>query len=535
MDDILHTIVQRRRQDLAQKGAALGHPIPERRERPLNLFLPTGGVILEIKRASPSRGRIAPALDAVETARRYIEAGAGAISILTEEHAFMGSLEDLLAVGRAFPTQALLRKDFLLTEDDIDVSYRAGADAVLLIARILDKGTLFALARRAAARGMVPLIEVREEKDVEHLRELAREIPCLAGVNSRDLGSFTIDPLVPARWITELPVGAVYESGIHTAHQARYAAQLGYRSILVGEEAVRNPGSLTELVRTFMQSLSADPAPPTPQRSLLPPEGALWRRLAQRRSYRQQRMRRYDESAGHPTETSESPTAQKSRTHHWRLGSPPLVKICGLTRLEDAQLAIELGADLLGFIFAPSVRAASASLVRQLRQALERTDRSIPPPLFVGIVTDAEGDLAREAFSLAQEGALDGIQYHGSLDRSCLEKLPEDVGRYLVVPLGNEADLDAYRLLREQGEIRILVDARLGDRRGGTGTVIQEKLLEALPADTPLWIAGGLSADNVGAMLRRFPVELIDASSKLESEPGIKDPQKMRAFFNAIA
>jgi len=527
MDDILHTIVQRRWQDLAQKGATLGHPIPERRERLLNPFLPTGGVILEIKRASPSRGRIAPALDAVETARRYIEAGAGAISILTEEHAFMGSLEDLLAVGRAFPTQALVRKDFLLTEDDIDVSYRAGADAVLLIARILDKGTLFALARRAAARGMVPLIEVREEKDVEHLRELASEIPCLAGVNSRDLVSFTIDPLVPARWITELPVVAVYESGIHTAHQARYAAQLGYRSILVGEEAVRNPGSLTELVRTFMQSISAHPAPPTPQRSLLPPEGALWRRLAQRRSYRQQRMHRYDERVGHPTGKDAAPP--------WRLGHPPLVKICGLTRLEDAQLAIELGADLLGFIFAPSVRAASASLVRQLRQALERTDRSIPPPLFVGIVTDAEGDLAREAFSLAQEGALDGIQYHGSLDRSCLEKLPEDVGRYLVVPLGNEADLDAYRLLREQGEIRILVDARLGDRRGGTGTVIQEKLLEALPADTPLWIAGGLSADNVGAMLRRFPVELIDASSKLESEPGIKDPQKMRAFFNAIA
>ncbi len=530
MDDILHSIVQRRRQDLAQKGPTLGHPIPERRERPLNPFLPTGGVILEIKRASPSRGRIAPALDAVETARRYIEAGAGAISILTEEHAFMGSLEDLLAVGRAFPTRALVRKDFLLTADDIDVSYRAGADAVLLIARMLDKGTLFALARRAAARGMVPLIEVREEKDVAHLRELARETPCLAGVNSRDLETFTIDPLVPARWIPELPVGAVYESGIHTAHQARYAAQLGYRSILVGEEAVRNPEALTELVRTFMESLSRRATSLTSQQFSLPPEGALWRRLAQRRSYRQQGIAPHDENdekAGHPTGKDAAPP--------WRLGSPPLVKICGITRPEDAHLAIALGADLLGFVFAPSIRAASASLVRQLRQACGRTDPSMPPPLFIGVVTDVEGDLAREAFSLAREGVLDGIQYHGSLDRSCLEKLPEGIGRYLVVPLGNEADLDVYRLLEEQGEIRILVDARVKDRSGGTGTVIQEKLLEALPADTPLWIAGGLSADNVGSLLRRFPVELIDASSRLEAEAGKKDPITMRAFFDAIA
>lgn len=560
MDDILQRIVQQRREDLARRGPALGYPVPLERQRPVNPFLPAGGVILEIKRASPSRGAIAPDLDAVQTARTYIEAGAKAISILTEEHYFKGNLQDLLEVGKAFPHHPLLRKDFILTDDDIAVSYRAGADGVLLIARLFDTDTLLHLAEQTVRFGMKPLIEVREEEDLPKLRFVAERLPCLAGVNSRDLRTFTIDPLLPALRITELPVPAIYESGVQTPFQASYAAHLGYIGILVGEGAVRQKEQISLLIRHFTQTRNqlqgssglsgespqegisgsslGDLRPGTgrgnrQENSALPAAGELWRRLAQRRAYRQSQV---------PLESH----------RYWRLGAPPLVKICGLTRLEDVQHCLALGADLLGFIFAPSPRKTDAAFVRQARAFLSSfyfpegkgNTRDVPLPLFIGVITDVQSPAAQEALGLAQEGILDGIQYHGPLDEEALAQLPQEVGRYVVLPVSQPADREAYQGLQKRGEVRFLLDRRVGNQSGGTETPIQDEVLDALisqgPAASsssysPLWIAGGLGADTVGSLLSRYPVELVDASSRLETEPGKKDPQKLRAFFAAIA
>lgn len=560
MDDILQRIVQQRREDLARRGPTLGYPVPLERQRPLNPFLPEGGVILEIKRASPSRGGIAPDLDAVQTARTYIETGAAAISILTEEHYFKGSLQDLLDVGQAFPHHALLRKDFILTEEDIEVSYRAGADGVLLIARLFDKDSLLHLAEQAVGLGMGPLIEVREEEDLPKLRFVAERIPCFAGVNSRDLRTFAIDPLVPALRISELPVAAIYESGIHTPAQARYAAQLGYTGILVGEGAVRQKEQMSLLIRYFMQTRnqlqgSSGLSGERPQEGIpgfssgvlrpgtargnrkgnraLPAAGELWRRLAQRRAYRQSQ-------------------GVVGTFAYWRLGFPPLVKICGLTRLEDVQQCLSLGADLLGFIFAPSPRKTDAAFVRQARALLSSfyfpegkvNTLDMPLPLFIGVITDVQSPAAQEALRLVREGLLDGIQYHGPLDEDVLAQLPDDVGRYVVLPVSQPADSKVYQVLQKRGEVRILLDRRVGNQSGGTGLPIQDEVLDALSTQgpvgssssySPLWIAGGLSADTVGSLLSRYPVELVDASSRLESEPGKKDPEKLRAFFAAIA
>lgn len=118
MKDILTTIVEKRKEDMDRLGVTFGFKIPESRQRPVHPFLTQKGVILEVKRASPSKGDIAPDLDAAETARSYASAGAAAISCLTETNYFKGSLEDLMKVCKAAPDTAVLRKDFLVNDEE---------------------------------------------------------------------------------------------------------------------------------------------------------------------------------------------------------------------------------------------------------------------------------------------------------------------------------------------------------------------------------------------------------------------------------
>lgn len=169
-DDILSEIIQRRNLDIKSKGFDFGFEIPQKRTRRIHPFLLEKGVILEVKRASPSKGDIAINLDSYKTAKTYAKAGAKAISCLTEMNYFKGNLGDLMNVCRAaddFEKEtgknppAVLRKDFLTCTEDIEISYRAGADAVLLIARILSSNQILEMAQKAKALGLSMLIEVR--------------------------------------------------------------------------------------------------------------------------------------------------------------------------------------------------------------------------------------------------------------------------------------------------------------------------------------------------------------------------------------
>ncbi|HON12684.1 MAG TPA: bifunctional indole-3-glycerol phosphate synthase/phosphoribosylanthranilate isomerase [Treponema sp.] len=532
MPDILDTIIDRRKRDLAELGPTFGLDLPLRRERPVVPFLKERGAILEIKRASPSKGDIAPNLDVAGLCAQYRRAGAQAVSVLTEPHFFKGSLLDLLAAtrsgaatgeapcGNGFAASqqssgivasghqasdtaasgdqtrefqgplAFLRKDFLLTVDEIEVSYRCGADAVLLIARILDLDLLVAMAKKAHELGIQALVEVRTREDVEKLTILSQTVPVLAGVNARDLATFSIDPLIPAAMIGRLPVPAVYESGIRSPAMARYAAQLGYQGILVGEEAARNPETTGDLVAAFL-----DAGPDRTSR--------FWQNLAERRE----------------------------RHENGR----PLVKICGLTRVTDALSAAEKGADLLGFIFAESKRRASAELVREVHSKFASAPTR---PLLVGVITELQSSLAHEALALCSEGLLDVIQWHGDplLNSPLLDRLPH----YRVVSVGDREDIGLVQSLLTGGEVRLLLDTRVEGRSGGTGMMIRSELLDELLQRIPdlssngLWLAGGLGPDTIGPVIERYTPELIDASSRLESEPGIKDEEKLRAFFNAI-
>lgn len=498
MPDILEQIVSARRADYKLRGATFGAAVPEHRKRPIVPFLREPGTILEIKRASPSKGDIAPDLDPVKIAGQYRAAGTRNISILTEERYFKGSLSDFLAVADAYCDVALLRKDFILYEDEIDVSWRAGADAVLLIARILDTETLLRLAQRCRSFSMVPLIEVRESGDLEKLSAAISGGPVVAGVNSRDLATFKTDPLVPAILRRKLPCTAVFESGATTPAACSFARRLGFEGLLIGEAAAKNPDGAASLVSAF-ESARPDWA------------GQFWREMGQR--------------------------IQQSRGK-----GRPLVKICGLTSTDDALCAARGGADLLGFIFAESPRKTDAETVRTIARKILETGYDFPGPLplLVGVITETDSESARMAFSLVCEGVLDAIQYHGDTPEQDLSRIDKaggnyGIGKYAVVRLGSGDDLECIDRLLLNGEPRILVDARVEGIAGGTGQTIPRNLVRRVCDRSGLWLAGGIGPTNIRRYLDEFSPELVDVSSSLESAPGKKDETLIASFFREIA
>jgi indole-3-glycerol phosphate synthase len=194
-------------------------------------------VIAEIKRKSPSRGEIRVDFDPVAIARAYTQAGAAAISVLTDAPYFGGSLEVLEAV-RAVTALPLLRKDFVIDPYQIDEARVAGADAVLLIVAALRASELAALAKHAASLGLETLVEVHDEAELEIALASGA---ALVGVNNRDLRTFHTDLAVTERLAPRAAGRAVVvaESGIFGRADALRLARAGARGYLVGESLMR--------------------------------------------------------------------------------------------------------------------------------------------------------------------------------------------------------------------------------------------------------------------------------------------------------
>lgn len=199
-------------------------------------------VIAEIKRASPSKGAIAEDVDAREVARDYLAAGAAAISVLTDEPFFRGSLDDLKAVAdlahAAERPRPVLRKDFLIDPYQVVEARAHGADAVLLIAALLRGSPLRELLAAVHEYGMQALVEVHDEDELsEVLAAGARVI----GINNRDLRTFTVDLATTEHLAPLIPTDRVIvaESGIHGPDEVARLAAAGAHAILVGESLMR--------------------------------------------------------------------------------------------------------------------------------------------------------------------------------------------------------------------------------------------------------------------------------------------------------
>ncbi|MCL6515551.1 indole-3-glycerol phosphate synthase TrpC [Alicyclobacillus sp.] len=197
-------------------------------------------VIAEVKRASPSKGLIAPVFHPAATAAVYERAGAAAISVLTDEVYFQGSIADLMAV-RDRVRLPVLRKDFILDEVQVDEARAAGADAILLICAALSKERLRELAAYGRSLGLDTLIEVH---DVHELDAALAAEPSVLGVNNRDLRTFEVSLETTRIVLSQVPAGTLVigESGVHTAEDAARMAAYGARGILVGESLMRAGG-----------------------------------------------------------------------------------------------------------------------------------------------------------------------------------------------------------------------------------------------------------------------------------------------------
>ena len=196
-------------------------------------------IIAEIKRASPSKGIINDRIAPAELARKYEISGACAISVLTEEDKFLGSLQDLRNVRQSVALP-ILRKDFVLDEFQIYESAEAGADVILLIAAMLDDEKLSEFHHLAEeVLGLDALIEVHTSEELERAKNIGAK---LIGVNNRDLNTFRVSLDVSRELIRDAPKDAflISESGLKTPDDLTELKNLGYRGFLIGETLMKS-------------------------------------------------------------------------------------------------------------------------------------------------------------------------------------------------------------------------------------------------------------------------------------------------------
>jgi indole-3-glycerol phosphate synthase len=232
------TVLHRPQTRALLRGQALD--APPTRDFAAALRRPDGhpGLVAEIKRRSPSKGDLAPDLDAATLAVEYAGGGATALSVLTDAPYFGGSVADLQA-ARAACAIPVLRKDFIIDEVQVYEARAIGADAILLILTALaDDAHVTDLADLATGLGLGVLVEAHDAGEIDRAVALGVAI---VGVNARDLGTFTEDLHGAAALAAHLPPGtiAVAESAIRTPEDAARMAAAGFDALLVGEALVR--------------------------------------------------------------------------------------------------------------------------------------------------------------------------------------------------------------------------------------------------------------------------------------------------------
>jgi indole-3-glycerol phosphate synthase len=241
---VLDEILEGVRADLAERQSRVSleqlKDMARRAPSPLDALgaLKADGVsvIAEVKRASPSKGAMAAIDDPAALAGDYEAGGARVISVLTEQRRFGGSLDDLVAVRRAVQVP-LLRKDFVVSSYQLWEARAYGADLALLIVAALEQTVLVSLIERALSIGLLPLVEVHTDEELDRAVEAGATV---IGVNARNLGTLEIDRAVFARLAPRIPdsVVKIAESGVRGPHDLLAYAAAGADAVLVGESLV---------------------------------------------------------------------------------------------------------------------------------------------------------------------------------------------------------------------------------------------------------------------------------------------------------
>ena len=490
--NIVEEIAARRRADILAGVHASGPgPLIEAawatsRPRPIaeRLAAPGLHLVAEIKRSSPSAGRIANVdEDIVARARAYEAGGAAAISVLCEPHWFGGSVEDLRAV-RAAVAVPVLAKDFVVEEIQLPLLRSAGADLVLLLAVLHPAKRLARLVERALEIGLEPLVEVHDARELE--RALASGAR-LIGLNNRDLRSLEVDVERAARLRDLVPDDrlVIAESGVRDpAVVARWRA-LGFDGALVGEALVR----------------AADPAAAA---------------------------RTFVAAGAVPTDPA-------------NVARRPVVKICGITDADGILAAVRAGADAVGLnLVAGTPRALTVEEAAALAGSVRAASPADHRPLVVAVTADASPDLLAR---IVAELDPDVVQLNGSEPVDRARTIPRRTWKVLHLPVAEPADfITAAADLVSRGHAylaggveRLLLDTAGGPHPGGTGTRAAERLAAAVARELPVVLAGGLTPGNVAGALRTIPAIGVDVASGTErprvaGERPTKDPLRVALF-----
>jgi len=230
-------LVRSKALDLAAKQRTDGEAVPPSFPFEKALAAPGLSFICEVKKASPSKGIIAESFPYLDIAKEYEAAGASAISVLTEPEYFLGSDRYLQEIA-ATTNIPVLRKDFIVDSYQIYEAKLLGAQAVLLIAALLDAKTLAAYIKTAGELGLSALVEIHSDAEAEQALEAGALI---IGINNRDLKTFKVDTGVTARLKNRIPAGiiTVAESGIRSKDDVREMKEIGVDAVLIGESLMR--------------------------------------------------------------------------------------------------------------------------------------------------------------------------------------------------------------------------------------------------------------------------------------------------------
>lgn len=504
---------------------------------------PSMALAAEFKRASPSKGDIAPNLKAGEQAALYAKAGASTISILTEEHWFKGSLQDLTearlqttewANNNSSNRPAILRKDFCISNYMIAEAAAAGADTILLIVAITPFALLCKMIEYARSLGMEPLVEVHADIELDVALKAGAKV---IGVNNRNLHTFQMDLATTDRTAEEL-----HKRGLNFAHgpKSEYALcalsgmssandvdryrQRGVGMCLIGESLMRAAD-----VEASIRSLCLNP-------------------------------KDYDQFLAESTRCSAY------------TGGTKIVKVCGITNPDDALIACKHGANLIGVIFVPKSKRyvtveQAKSVVDAVRAFGERSNRLIFPsnvfrtdnisplqslilkskaiediarrPLVVGVFQNQSHEFIRE---MVDACGLDLVQLHGKegMEAANIQKCTVPAIRVVDIetnPDGTGSAPDTVeRLLKDitTDPLAILLDTSIKGSKdgGGTGVSFDWSIAEKLQNNgLPVIVAGGLTPENIKHAVGTVRPWGIDVSSGVEASPGKKDIDAVEKFI----
>lgn len=410
--------------------------------------------ICECKKASPSKGLIAPDFPYVQIAKEYEAAGANCISVLTEPKWFLGKDTYLKEIA-SLVNIPCLRKDFVVDEYMIYEAKLLGASAVLLICAILSPQQLQDYLTLCDTLGLSALVEAHDEQEIEMALQAGAR---LIGVNNRNLKTFSVDTQNSQRLRDTVPSDVLFvsESGIQDEYDVATLCEIGVDALLIGEALMKAEDKTAKLASL---------------KRLLPSQNST------------------------------------------------KVKLCGLTRVEDIQVANQLFPDYIGFVFAPhSKRAISFEKAKELKAKLD------PAIQAVGVFVNEKPECVA---SLLNQGIIDVAQLHGQESADSLQILRSLTNKPIWQAFSIHDRKSVDQAFQSQADVLIL------DAGAGQGQVFDWTLLDSLPSDRPYFLAGGLGPHNATLALDHLHPYGLDASSALETNHQ-KDPEKMKTFVQVI-